>query len=360
MTTLITRIFNIAFFLLLYLNIFGQECNYSKCNVPIFGNFERKFNWEVDGAIFDDFSTVEQGICAVELYFDHDFLSDLQISLTSPGGQTIPLVRGDFSSDNSFISRWEIKFTPCKQSLLLDTMLMNAILFSHLPKSSRFSDLYYPFRSCLEHINTGTVNGKWTLKISNRGTPCIGFFYGFKIEFCQPENVYCSGLYREPPTEEDTSFTGPLLPELGTYTRNPLTGASSEAYTSSLRDKVVDFAQKFIDTPYKYGGKSPADSFDCSGFTSYVLNEFGIKLSPSSAKQSELGRFVKFDKMQPGDLIFFGKKDSIQHVAIVIKNLPNSLICIHSVKRGVKVDNISRFDYWKSRILFARDVISMK
>ena len=58
--------------------------------------------------------------------------------------------------------------------------------------------------------------------------------------------------------------------------------------------------------PYVWGGSSPATSFDCSGFISWVLNHSGWNVGRMTAN----GLFnyctpVSSTNAKPGDLIFF-------------------------------------------------------
>ncbi|MDO8366214.1 MAG: C40 family peptidase [Saprospiraceae bacterium] len=133
-----------------------------------------------------------------------------------------------------------------------------------------------------------------------------------------------------------------------------------EAVATPFRKKVVDYGKKFVGTNYKYAGQSPKTGFDCSGFTSYVLKEFGVMASPASAIQATEGRYVAIDRVMPGDLIFFGEsKKRISHVALVVDRGPEGITCVHSTtSRGVIIENISQSSYWKTKILFARDIIS--
>ncbi|HNE27548.1 MAG TPA: C40 family peptidase [Saprospiraceae bacterium] len=135
---------------------------------------------------------------------------------------------------------------------------------------------------------------------------------------------------------------------------------NTDSGVASLRRNVVNYGQKFVGTKYHYAGTSPNTGFDCSGFTSYVMKEFNIKVSPASSKQATEGRPVPLDRTQPGDLIFFGEDAKhIQHVALLVRRSGDGLTCVHSTtSRGVIVENVSKSSYWKPRILFARDVIS--
>ena len=123
---------------------------------------------------------------------------------------------------------------------------------------------------------------------------------------------------------------------------------------------MVTYGQKFVGTQYRYAGTDPKTGFDCSGFTSFVLKEFNVKVSPASSKQATEGRPVALDRAQPGDLIFFGENaKNIQHVALLVKRSSDGLTCVHSTtSRGVIVENVSKSSYWKPKILFARDVIT--
>lgn len=135
---------------------------------------------------------------------------------------------------------------------------------------------------------------------------------------------------------------------------------STGSSTSSLRRNVVTYGQKFVGTDYQYAGTNPNTGFDCSGFTSYVMKEFNIRVSPASSKQATEGRSVPLERAQPGDLIFFGESASrIQHVALLVKRSSDGLTCVHSTtSRGVIVENVTKSNYWKPKILFARDVIT--
>lgn len=126
-----------------------------------------------------------------------------------------------------------------------------------------------------------------------------------------------------------------------------------------LRKNIVEYAQGFVGTAYKYAGVSPGTGFDCSGFTSFVLKKFNIKASPASARQATEGTPVPLDNVLPGDLIFFGESASkISHVAMVIKRGKDGIVCVHSTtSRGVIVENVSASTYWKPKILFARDLV---
>jgi len=92
------------------------------------------------------------------------------------------------------------------------------------------------------------------------------------------------------------------------------TGVSGQA--------IVREAEKFIGTPYVWGGAAPG-GFDCSGLVQYVLTRLGVRGVPrTSEAQWAWVRKVPANQVQPGDLVFFtgdlsGGDSSPGHVGIV-------------------------------------------
>jgi hypothetical protein len=126
-----------------------------------------------------------------------------------------------------------------------------------------------------------------------------------------------------------------------------------------FREAVVGWSEHYLGVRYVYGGKRPESGLDCSGFTRFILQEFGIDLEHSSAMQSKQGVHVPLNEVMPGDLMFFGLKGRIQHVGLVVKRTEEGIYCAHaSSSRGTVVENMTKSSYWRPRILFARDVIS--
>lgn len=134
---------------------------------------------------------------------------------------------------------------------------------------------------------------------------------------------------------------------------------AEDAESMLFRQDIAGYAQNYLGLRYRKAGTSPKTGFDCSGFTNFVLAEFGVSVSTSSTTQSRQGLKVPLNEVQPGDLIFFGSKSRVQHVAMVIEKTKEGIFCVHSTcSRGIIVENILASKYWRPKILFARDVIS--
>src|SRR5256885_10610579 len=58
--------------------------------------------------------------------------------------------------------------------------------------------------------------------------------------------------------------------------------------------------------PYRRGGDSPENGFDCSGLVAHVYKEaFGIELPHNALAQSRMGRHVTLSQLAAGDLVFY-------------------------------------------------------
>ncbi len=111
---------------------------------------------------------------------------------------------------------------------------------------------------------------------------------------------------------------------------------------------IVAYASNFIGTPYQWGGNGP-NTFDCSGFTTYVFRHFGISLPRTAAGQQGVGVAVSKSNLQPGDLVFFGSPAF--HVGIYV----GGGCYIHAPRTGdvVKISSLSsRSDYSGARRVY--------
>ncbi|WP_302653058.1 NlpC/P60 family protein [uncultured Clostridium sp.] len=78
---------------------------------------------------------------------------------------------------------------------------------------------------------------------------------------------------------------------------------------------IVNYAYNFLGRPYVWGAVGP-DTFDCSGFTSYVYRHCaGIEITRTTYTQINVGVPVSYNNMQPGDLVFTYNNE---HVGIYV------------------------------------------
>lgn len=112
-----------------------------------------------------------------------------------------------------------------------------------------------------------------------------------------------------------------------------------------MKELIVRKAKEMLGRPYKWGGDTPEEGFDCSGFVYYVYkNTIGIDIGRATYDQIKKGVSITKNQLQIGDVIFFGSKDIPHHVGIYLGNGEY----IHSPKSGdvIKISKLSnRNDY---------------
>ncbi|MDF9392410.1 MULTISPECIES: C40 family peptidase [Methylococcus] len=115
---------------------------------------------------------------------------------------------------------------------------------------------------------------------------------------------------------------------------------------------VISYALSLQGVPYVWGGASPAQGFDCSGFVQHVYRRHGIDLPRTASEMaSKLPEVPKHCRL-PGDLLFFRTDGrSYSHVGIYLGN--DSFVHASSSHASVKVSSLNR-PYWLSRFLGVR------
>lgn len=106
---------------------------------------------------------------------------------------------------------------------------------------------------------------------------------------------------------------------------------------SDVRVSLVNYACQFIGNRYVWGGTSLTNGVDCSGFTMQVFAKFGIYLPHHSGSQAGYGTSISSSEARPGDLFFYSKGGSINHVAIYMGN--GQVVHASSPKSGIKISN---------------------
>lgn len=117
---------------------------------------------------------------------------------------------------------------------------------------------------------------------------------------------------------------------------------------------VVQAAYRNLGARYVWGASRPG-AFDCSGFTMYVMRQFGVNLPHSSSAQFRMGRSVSRGNLQAGDLVFFslGTRGVVGHVGVYIGN--GRMIHASTPSTGVIVSSLNE-SYYVARYLGARRV----
>lgn len=121
-------------------------------------------------------------------------------------------------------------------------------------------------------------------------------------------------------------------------------GSAPSVTVSGDAQALVNYAYNFLGCPYVWGATGP-DTFDCSGFTSFVYkNAAGVGIGRTTYDQINEGRAVSRDELQVGDLVF----PHSGHVGIYVGG--GKIIHAPSTGDVVKISPIWKF-YAARRIL---------
>lgn len=105
--------------------------------------------------------------------------------------------------------------------------------------------------------------------------------------------------------------------------RSPSRRIPASPAPSAAAANVLRTGDAYVGTPYVWGGNTPKQGFDCSGFTKYVFAKYKIGLPRTSREQSRVGTAIPatFSALRPGDLMFFAEPgEAVSHVAIYAGN----------------------------------------
>ena len=98
----------------------------------------------------------------------------------------------------------------------------------------------------------------------------------------------------------------------------------AEALTDEEFAAIYKEAQKYVGTPYVWGGSTPETGFDCSGYVCWVYNQNGYNVGRTTANGLwNKSQHISEAEAKPGDLVFFERTYDTpgkSHVGIYLGN----------------------------------------
>lgn len=118
---------------------------------------------------------------------------------------------------------------------------------------------------------------------------------------------------------------------------------------------VITTARKALGRPYRWGGKSLSQGFDCSGLVWWAYRSNGVSVPRVSWEQYGAGRFVEKSDIRPGDMVFYRVQTGKSlHVGIVT----DRGTFIHSPRSGKRVRESDMFNpFWVEHYVGTRRVL---
>lgn len=155
------------------------------------------------------------------------------------------------------------------------------------------------------------------------------------------------------------ALSGPGLAGVSRYDFDDPVGKLHYAVPPAAADEMAMTALTLMGTPYKYGGTSPEQGFDCSGLVQYIYRDISTVVLPrTAAGMAQLaGRDVSTRELVVGDLLFFRLSGggNINHVAVYI----GQDRFVHAPRTGshVRIDKLDN-RYWMRYFDRARRLFS--
>lgn len=159
--------------------------------------------------------------------------------------------------------------------------------------------------------------------------------------------------------------TGPAAPGSGPHQPVALVPRPAEPAAdagNTLAGQIVETALAAMGEPYRWGGTSSDEGFDCSGLIWYAYTSHGVSVPRVSRDQARAGRGVATDiaELRPGDILLFAKGgDAVTHVGLYVGN---SRFIHATTSGGVRVGALDGSGdgndrWWRERWVGARRVL---
>jgi cell wall-associated NlpC family hydrolase len=126
----------------------------------------------------------------------------------------------------------------------------------------------------------------------------------------------------------------------------------------AIKDDVEITAKNLLGKPYVWGATGP-NKFDCSGFTQEVFYKAGIRIPRNSRAQAKVGKYIAYDKLRRGDMVFFATNRKnpkrVTHVGIYLSK--GKFIHASSGGKRVIISSLIKSNYYKKHFVLGRRII---
>lgn len=130
-------------------------------------------------------------------------------------------------------------------------------------------------------------------------------------------------------------------------------GGGNAGFDSVKGERIVQTARTVTGTPYCWGGTSPSQGFDCSGYVFWVYKQHGYNLPRTAAEQAKAGTSVSKSNLRAGDIVVFTPSWG-KHTGIYT----GRKTFLHSPKSGSRVKEESlETPYWSRVFVGGRRII---
>lgn len=232
----------------------AQVCDCIDCPGDILPGSTSEYHVNIAGAVNNDLTAADQGVCGVILEFEHEFVWDMTISLTSPSGQKFLLIGPDADPPlgaYSGFAIWDILLKRDTAVVYPDPGF--SVTWDNdqdWQVAGRYRGSYYPVSgTTLEQFNTGPVNGSWTLEVVSSSGFYPGRLINLSLIFCDDTGLNCVQCQADAGSlaryadrlacKGSTDLAFNLVPEYTGIAPDPL--AYSYSFVVSRNDTIVQY-----------------------------------------------------------------------------------------------------------------------
>lgn len=258
--------------------VWGQRCGFTD-TIAIGSQGITDVTVSIENYLNNDLADPNQGLCGISVYFQHSYVYDFTLTVTSPAGQSVDLV-GPINAQTrppTNLARWFIDFNTCAETPAPDPGAPGQWNNNSPFNWSAFGlnrGSYTPATGCFEDLNTGPVNGDWNFSFNTARASEQGRVTYILLEFCDDLNAEgpcCfanAGELTPIPNLEFCEQTPSLPLGLNARYRQPRPDAALYGYTFAIaRNDSVLATQEQVDL-----GNLRAGNYEICGL-SYRLGE---------------------------------------------------------------------------------------
>ena len=174
-------------------NLYTQDCLIDEVFI-INDNNSTTINIYVEGAVLNELSDPNQGLCEIHLAFEHGAVGQLDGTITAPDGTRIQLLGpAGVNNTSTQLIDWEISFVQeglANPDLGLPPDWDNNFMI--WPMFNSYSGSYHPYVGELGDFNSGMVNGLWTIQLNDVTSTQYGEITSISLVFCDDTGVMCN------------------------------------------------------------------------------------------------------------------------------------------------------------------------
>ena len=180
---------------------------------------------------------------------------------------------------------------------------------------------------------------------SRRVKIVFGMIIAITVSACGGPEI----VKKSPPKKKPTASKVRAVPTAGNVT-------SYRSASTADANNILMRAMSLVGTPYSYGGNTPEGGFDCSGFVNYVYKDMlNLKLPRTSRALAKYqGPSISPNRLNTGDLVFFGSAGNVSHVGIYVGD--GRFVHAPSTGGTVRMDRLDG-PYWVSHYTGSKRIL---